>query len=757
MSRLFSGTKLRLVYALLSICAAAFATCIATAQERGSEAMAGKRPRTALVLAGGGARGGAHIGVLKVLEELRVPVDCIAGTSMGALVGGGYASGMPASEIEQFVRKVDWRSVVGGTGGRALEPAEQKRFNDASGAVELGLRGGRVIAPSGLIATSRIEDVLRTYVARARTVPDFDKLPIPFRAVATDMVSGNMVVIDRGDIATAMRASMAIPGAFAPVTTDRYVLADGFVVRNLPIDVARSMCGDVVIAVNLLKPTVTREQLVGVGTLISRSYDIMSEANERLQLQTLTQRDIRIDVDLADIGPGDFERTAETIALGERAARSMAQRLSALSLSESDYGAWRRRVTVQQNIETRIAEVRFEGLRHVNPDYLRTLTHVRAGDTVDIAAISRDAARMAALEDLDGVEYKLSGDPANPVLIWEPKEKAIGPGYLRPSIGLYGAGGGDLRFQLELQYVRRWLNSYGGQWRNQLELGSTTLAAMSLYQPLNVAQTFFVEPGAGIGRSLESVYDDYRRVAQYNFIDLGGRFDFGVNLGRSAQVRIGYWADRRRTEVDTGISLLPTGEALDAGLLGAALFDTRDSASFASMGTAAEVQYFWSDGALGAQRGWEREEAAARRVIRAGKTTLWVTAAGGSELGSNLPADRAFSLGGPQSFPGYDQGEVRARSYWTVRSDLLWRVADILRIANQTLYGGFGLQVGEVYERVDPVPNGMLYGVSGYLGGRTPIGTLTLGVGKATGAWAAWITLGKPVGSGTILDDPLFR
>src|SRR5215472_16694025 len=224
------------------------------AQQAGPPAAHG-RPRVALALAGGRARGGAHIGVLKVLEELRVPVDCIAGTSMGALVGGGYASGMPAAEIEHFVTHVDWKSVVGGVGSRQFEPAEQKRFNDASGSLELGVKGGKIVPPPGLIASSRIEDVLRAYVAEARSVTDFDKLPIPYRAVATDMLTGNMVVLGSGDIAEAMRASMAIPGAFAPVIRDQYVLADGFVVRNLPIDVARKLCGDIVIAVNLAKPT----------------------------------------------------------------------------------------------------------------------------------------------------------------------------------------------------------------------------------------------------------------------------------------------------------------------------------------------------------------------------------------------------------------------------------------------------------------------------------------------------------------------
>jgi NTE family protein len=727
------------------------------AQESAASGMFPNRPRVGLVLAGGGARGGAHVGVLKVLEEMRIPVDCIAGTSMGALVGGGYASGMSAAEIEQFVNGVDWKAVVGGAGNRALETPEQKRFDASAGSVEVGIKGGKVIPPAGLISTSRIEDLLRTYVARGRLVEDFDKLPIPFRAVATDLLTGNMVVLDHGDIATAMRASMAVPGAFAPVVTDQYALADGFVVRNLPIDIARNTCADVVIAVNLAKVTLKREQLGGPASLISRANDVMSEANERLQLQTLTARDVRIDVFLGDIGAGDFERTPETIPLGEKAAREAANRLAPLSVSKEEYAAWRRKVTVHQTIEARIKEVRFEGLTRINPEYLRTLTSVHAGDTVDTAAISRDAARLAVVDDLDGVEYKLTGDPANPDLVWQPKESTLGPDYLRPSGGMYGAGGGDVQFQVGIQHVRRWVNSYGGEWRNRVQLGTDSLVQTSFYQPLDVAQSFFVEPTALARQSVEDVYNDGSRVARYHFNDAGGELDVGANWAHYGQIRVGYWASNRRANVDIGTPLLPEVNTTDAGLAALASYDSREEESFSSHGVAAAVQYFQSSTDLGAERNWQRVEAAVRSGFPAGKMMLWFTAAGGSELGSNLPADRAFSIGGPQSFPGYAMGEIRAKHYVTADGAFLWHVADILPILSQKLYGGLTLQGGRVYDRLDGVADGTLYGASAYFGGRTPLGTVTLGVGWASGSRAGWITLGTPVGSGTILNHPMFR
>ena len=223
---------------------------------------AGGRPRVGLVLAGGGAKGGAHVGVLKVLEEMHVPVDCIAGTSMGALVGGGYASGINAKGMEEFLLGIDWPKVVGGVGQWEKQPIEQKRGGVTySNQLDMGLKDGHVVMPPGLMNTSGIDDLLRSYVAQSRNVSNFDQLPIPYRAVATDMVSGQMVVLGDGDLATAMRASMAIPGAFAPVRLGDYILNDGGMVRNLPIDVARNLCADVVIAVNLVTEPIKPENL----------------------------------------------------------------------------------------------------------------------------------------------------------------------------------------------------------------------------------------------------------------------------------------------------------------------------------------------------------------------------------------------------------------------------------------------------------------------------------------------------------------
>jgi len=751
---------------------AALAGCVlalpAYAAEPGAAATsttAAPRPRVGLVLAGGGAKGGAHVGVLKVLEEMHVPIDCIAGTSMGALVGGGYASGIPAAGLEKFVTGIDWKAVVGGVGQRDLQTIEQKRAGVTySNDIEMGLRDKRVILPAGIVNTSNIEDLLRSYVAASRAQADFDKLPIPYRAVATDMVSGKMVVLADGDLATAMRASMAIPGAFAPVVTDKYILSDGGMVRNIPVDVARNLCADVVIVVNLVEEELTRDKLQTATQLVLRSSDVGIMANENQQLDSLTDRDIRIDVIMGDITTADFERVPDTIPLGEKAAREMAGKLAALSVPPAEYLAWRTAVTAGQNIDTRLADVKYEGLRRVNPEYLKQLAQVHPGDTVDTATISAEAQRMSALQEFESVEYRLTGDPDSPTLEWWPKEKAYGPNYLKFDLGLYGSEGGDSGFVLYAKHTRTWLNSLGAEWRNEVQIGYFNSFSTSFYQPLDLNQRFFVEPKAIFTRSWEDVFYDNERLATYKFSDRGGTVDVGANLSRDAQVRLGYMYTRRKATVETGSSILPEDERDDAGLTLSATFDSRDTPFNPTRGIAAALEYDYVDESLGAELDWERLELGIGMAVPVRNDVVWMTLAGGTDLNSEIPADRYFMLGGPGSFPGYELGELRVTDYWTASGSYLWKFKDLMSIRGQALYAGVRLEAGQVFGRLEQLvspdfdDDEMIYGGSVYMTGRTQAGPMTLGLGMtSTDSWSLWIAVGRPIGNGTILERGIFR
>ena len=723
------------------------------------QSSSGGRPRIGLVLAGGGAKGGAHVGVLKVLEEMHVPIDCIAGTSMGALVGGGYASGIPAADLEKFVTTIDWGKVVGSQGRRDLEPIEQKRAGATySNEFEFGITPDGVTLPGGLVNTSNIEDLLRTYVATARSQSQFDKLPIPFRAVATDMVTGTMVVLDKGDLATAMRASMAIPGAFAPVIMDKYILNDGGLVRNIPIDVARNLCADHVIVVNLVEPAVDPKRLRSATQLLSRTMDVMIEANETLQLQTIRPGDVRIDVEMGDITTADFERVPDTIPLGEKAARDKASELAAYVVPEAQYAAWRQKVTQSQEIEARLADVRYEGLKRVNPEFLASRGELKPGDTADSSKLSAEAQRMAALQEFDSVGYRLDGDPDKPTLTWLPREKSWGPNYLKADLGLYTSADGDLTFTLYGRHTRTWVNQLGAEWRNELQFGGDSAISTSFYQPLDISQRFFIEPKLMYSAEFENIFVNDERVARYEFDDSLVSVDFGANAGRYAQARLGYIYDWRKVQVDVGSPLLAESSPRDAGVMLTAQYDSRDTAFAPTHGMTAALEYINSNEDLGGDRNWQRAELGVGIAVPFRRNIWWITAAGGSGLGGNLPADRNFTLGGPGSFPGFELNEMRVGGYWNIGTSYLWNVKDMLPIKNQALYAGVRVVGGAVYDRFDQQDEVGIYGGSFFLTGRTMVGPLTLGIGAtSTDSWSVWLSVGRPVGHGTILERGIFR
>lgn len=719
-----------------------------------------QRPRVGLVLAGGGAKGGAHIGVLKVLDEMHVPIDCIAGTSMGALVGGGYASGIPAAQMEAFLRGVNWRHVIGGLGRRNVEPIEQKRQGVTySNQLQMGIKHSRVVLAPGLVDTSGIEDLLRGFVGKARSQTNFDRLPIPYRAVATDMITGQMVVLDHGDLATAMRASMAIPGAFAPVITEEHILADGGLVRNIPVDVARRLCADVIIVVHLVEPPVKPEQLTSPGQLLGRTMDLMIEENERLQLQSLTEQDVRIDVEMGDIGTADFERTPEAITLGEAAAQRAASQLARYAVSSERYLAWRDKVTSDQGIGSQVGTVRFAELRRVNPEYLNQLAGIRPGDKVSAEQISQGAERMSALDDIDSVGYELKGNPENAALEWLPHEKSWGPDFIKVDLGMYAAASGDDRgFVLYLQHERTWIDRLGGKWHNEIQFGSEQALATGFYQPLDVAQRYFVEPTVFWIRNWENAFYDDHDVARYQFDDQGGRLDLGVNIGNQTQVRVGYIASARRVQLAIGSPLLPQLKATDAGVVVSAIHDSRDTPFRPTRGVAAALEYFKSDDTEGAQRNWQRAEMGLGVAVPFHNDVLWVSAAGGSGLGSKLPADRLFTLGGPVSLPGYQLNELRAAAYWTIGGSYLWQIKDIFSLRGQALYAGLRLQDSKAYDTLDSKNYGQIESVSLFITGRTPVGPLTIGFATTSAnSHSVWISFGRPLGEGTILSHGIFR
>jgi NTE family protein len=527
-------------------------------------------------------------------------------------------------------------------------------------------------------------------------------------------------------------------------------------VRNIPIDVARELCADHVIVVNLVEPSIDPKRLRTATQLLSRTMDVMIEANETLQLQTIRDTDIRIDVHMGDITTADFERVPDTIPLGEAATREHAAELAKWAVPEQQYAEWRKRVTRSQDLETRLADVRFEGLKRVNPTFLASRADIKAGDKVDVDKLSKEAQRMSVLQDFDSVGYRLEGDPDAPILTWLPREKSWGPNYLNADLGLYTSSDGDLEFALYARHTRTWVNSLGAEWRNELQFGGDSFVQTSLFQPIDAAHRFFVEPRLSVSRLLENIFFNDERVARYEYQDLIGTVDLGLNVGRFAQARVGYFFDRRKVNVDVGSPLLAETEPDDAGLSFSAEYDSRNTAFAPTRGATVALEYLNADDGAGSDRNWERAELGVGVALPFRRNVWWITAAGG--VSDDLPSDRLFTLGGPGSFPGFELGELRVGGYWTVGTSYLWNIKEVLPIKGHALYMGFRAVGGGVSDRFDQEEADSIYGGSVYLTGRTMVGPLTLGVGTtSTDSWSVWLSVGRPVGRGTILERGIFR
>jgi NTE family protein len=721
------------------------------------EAPAELRPKIGLVLGGGGAKGAAHIGVLRVLEEMRIPVDCVAGTSMGALVGATFASGLPPAEIERRVLAVDWSRTVGSAGVREQTPINQKLQGITyTNSLDLGVRGGRLKGGGGVLKSQEIEELLRNLVANARYVDDFDRLPIPFRAVATDMMAGEMVVLGDGDLTLAMRASMAVPGAFSPVIIGEQVLADGGQMRNVPVDIARELCGEVIIAVSLSTPPPKPQDLESSLALAARSVDVMIDANSRAQLATLSGTDVSIVVPMGDIGSASFERVPDAIPLGRAAALAKSAELSAYSLPEAEYAAWRASLSKDYSEAIQVAEVRVAGLDRVNPDYVRAeVIATQPGTEVNPAVIAADASRIYALGDFQKVEYSVTDTPVYPTIEFRATEKSWGPDFLKFDMGLGFTAGGEFSFALLAAHTRTWLNSLGGQWKNTAQVGQDLVLRTGIYQPLEVRQRVFLEPYVEFNRFLEDIYVDGDRVGEFSFQESFAQIDLGLNVGTVAQVRAGLRQGWGSANLETGLGdRLPELQTThESDLVLQATYDTRDTVGLPSKGSLLTARYLSSGAWLNGEQSYDQAEALLLKVLPFRGDALYVFAAGGAEFGGETPPYALFSIGGINSFPGLARQQLRGSSYWISGASYNRKLGDIQTLFGQAVYGGLRLTAGDVGDRIDQVDDGTILGAALSLGGRTPIGPFLLSLGTTNnGFWELQFAFGRPIREGSILD-----
>ncbi len=716
-----------------------------------------RHPRIGLVLSGGGARGSAHIGVLKVLEELRIPIDVLTGTSMGSLVGGGYAAGLSPEELERRVTQVNWDDLFDDEPPRKNWPARRKEASiNPTWNFSIGVRDRKFRLPKGAISGQKVQLFFNDLVKGAETAPNFDALPIPFRAVATNLENGEMAVFDRGPLPVAMRASMSVPGLFAPMEWDDHLYVDGGLVRNLPIDVARRMGVDVIIAVNLGSGYLPREQLGTILGVTGQMIAILTEQNVQVSLKQIDpKRDVLIVPDLGDITASDFARAADAIATGVAAARKAAPQLVRYSLSEAEYAAWKRERFGPGHPVQRVAEVRIEGLQRVNPEIFDDLVEHQRGKPLDRARLDDEIQQVYGHGDFERISYRFepqqdSGD----LLIVDAVEKEWGPGYLSFGLGLLTDNKGDSRFGLKATYDQTWVNRLGAEWGTELTLGNAPNLHTEFYQPLSLDRAAFVAPYLDLNLSPDSVFQEDQRVARYDTTRTRIGADFGTTL-RGVELRLGPYLGQTEVSLDTGSPALPEDRITDSGVRGRIVYDTLDSAGAPRKGIRVALEALSPLEAMGSDVQYTRALLNASTARSFGPNTIALNLKAGSSFGDRMPYYDQFPLGGFLKLSGYANEQFRGNDMAFGALAYYRQIASLPPPIGRGLYLGASLEAGWLSDgiihntatgqNVLLSPEATRYGGSIFFGSDTWIGPAYLGLGlSGTGDSTIYVLIGRP-------------
>jgi NTE family protein len=700
------------------------------------------------VLSGGGARGASHVGVLKILEQLRVPLDCIVGTSMGAIVGAAYASGATVPELEAVLGTMSTRLLF-----KELPPREERsvhlKIDDASNLsrLELGLGLDGLLLPKGLVSGVQLESVLRR-LSKAGGFQHFDDLPIPFRAVATDLVTGKPVVLSQGELASAMRASMSVPGVIEPVRLEGRLLVDGGLTNNLPVDVARAMGADVVIAVNLGTPLLRADELNSILGVTAQMINILTEQNVQASLASLRPTDILVVPHLDDFSATDFDHMTTTVPIGEAAARAVADLLARYSVPRDAYASWdARRTTGAATASVTVDEIRFKNLQRVNPVAARSVLQTRPGEPIDQQVLDRDMRRLFGTGDFEHVSYSILEEPGRRILSIDAVEKSWGPNYLRFGLGLSTDFSGDAFFNLLGSYRMTWLNRLGGEWRTDLQIGRTNRLATEFYQPLQPGQGFFVVPYAQYERRIDDVFQGDQRVASFDSDRTSLGIALGAQLTRYGEVRLGLERSSDRSTLDTGPPIFEPDRAKLATTSATlrAVVDQLDSLNFPRSGYGAHLAVTAARQSLGSDVNYTRAETSGNIVHSLGEHTFQFGFKLARRFGSEaLPPSQMFRWGGFLQQSGFPTGAL-------LGEDLRFaRVVYYNRLARWQLldgvYAGGSLEIGRMGQPL--VPNnetGTLRSAALLLGVDTPLGPLYLGYGRTShGHKSLYLFLGRP-------------
>jgi NTE family protein len=619
-------------------------------------------PRVGVAFGGGSARGIAHVGVIKWFEEHHVPIDVAAGTSMGGLIGGAFAAGMPADELRALIESIDWDEMFGSSSFPFKNVRRKEDARDFPARLEFGLKRGLVL-PTALNSGQQVDLLLARIAAAYYDLDSFDALPTPFRTVAVDLKTGSRVVIDRGALAPAMRATMSLPGIFPPVAIEDMVLVDGGALDNVPADVVRDMGAPFVVAIDVGNAPDSRVDY-SMFALMGQTVDSMMRANTKRALQSA---DLVIQVDVEGFGSLDWRRSAELMQRGYEAAESHRAELLPHALDDTAWQAWVR--TREQRRRHPLPVPAYLSTAGVAPSDavgVRRILSAHVDQALDLPSVEKDLSALSGLDRYQTVVWELMGPAGKEGLLIHAKPKTYAPPFMMLGVNLENRTSSDFRVQMAARYLSFDVLGSGSELRIDGVVGSDPSIGFSLYRPIFGTRLFVRPYAAATATTLDFIQDD-RIVGQYSVQHqyMGG--DVGVSLSRQSEVSGGLRFGHVDATVRTGDPRLPeTGGAEDQFRL-AFIHDGQDSPVVPSHGTQALLSltyYVRSPEAEGVERtndGVTQMEGGISRFWSQRRNRLFAIASGGTSFDGH-PISQ-FQLGYPFRLDAFRIGERRGDHY----------------------------------------------------------------------------------------------
>lgn len=704
------------------------------------------RPRIGLALGGGGARGIAHISVLRIIEELRIPIDCVAGTSMGALVGGLYASGMSVDEMQELVVSTDWPRLFDDSLERPQRSFRRKQDDrDHLTTIGVGIRDGGLKLSPGLLQGERILAMFERSTLQASAIDDFDRLPIPYRAVATDLNTGQAVVLDRGGLAMAMRASMSLPGIFQPVEIDGRVLLDGGLVNQVPIDVVRAMGAELVIAVDVGTPLATVDRNASLLQVVSQISGMMTTGNTRRQLATLGDRDVLIVPELGDsVATGDFAKAREALTIGTRAAEAARERLMPLSLPADRYAAWSQSRQGSPPGPPVIEFVRLENETDYADEMLLSQVRIPTGEPLDLARVEERLLRAYGLGTLSSITYEVVREDGRTGVLLRARPKAQGPNYVQLGLTLNTDFEGTFESNLRAAVLFSPLSRFGAEGRASVTIGSEPALKGEYFHPLDVANRYLLYTQAGYTNPNIHVFNATGdNIATYDVRAVGIGLTGAREFGNYGALAVGVERSSGSADVEIGDPQLEDFDFDQGSLFATLTIDRLDSLFFPRDGYYGALGYRISRDWLGSDTEFDQIDIDTIVAKSFGKHALQAGASYHSTVSGTVPIQSRYRLGGRARLAGFRYNELTGQHYSFLVAGYTYQLAEFF--GRSALVGGT-LEYGNAWERRQDMrfSNG-IFNASLYAGFDSWLGPMLFGYGwREGGDGVLFLEIGRP-------------